>query len=92
MESSYESDVPVGRAEAERHVAPHLLERSFPELVEELAATERARDLALEMLAESEERLARVRALLDLAEWARDNDRGEGSASVRTSDLRRALT
>jgi hypothetical protein len=91
VEPFYESDVPVGRAEVEPLVALHRLEQSYQELVDELVATQRARDLALEMLAECEERLARVRALLDLAEWARENDRDLTSASVRSSDLQRAL-
>lgn len=89
MEPSYEPDVPVARAEVDALEALHRLEHSYRETVDALAATDRARDLALEMLAESEERLARVRALVDFAEWA--DDRGAKSAAVRTSDLRRAL-
>ena len=92
MEPHYESDVPVARTEADTlEAALHRLEYSYRATIDELTATQRARDLALEMLAEFEERLARVRALLDFAEWAQGDDRGETSASVRTSDLRRAL-
>ena len=91
MEPSYESDAPVARAQADALQALRRLERSYEEAVAELAATQRARDLALEMLAGSEERLARVRALLDFAEWAQGDQQHPTSASVRTSDLRRAL-
>ena len=85
-----ESDLPASTRVPGTHDALHRLQLSYREAVDELTATERARDLAFEMLAECEERLARVQALVDLAEWAQENDRS-AVASVRASDLRRAL-
>ena len=59
----------------------------------ELQATERARDLALEGYHAGEERLARVRALADFAEWADAEHPGNGAEpTVRISDLRRSLS
>lgn len=93
VEPSYKSGGPGPRVDT-LDATLHRLERSYRETLEDLATTQLARNLALEMLAQSEERLARVRALVDLAEWAqRDDDFASctTSASVRTSDLRRAL-
>ena len=62
----------------------------------ELGTAERARELALDLVDAQEQRLADVRALADLAEWAAAADSGPGAqpsteARVRVSDLRRAL-
>ena len=63
-------------------------ERRIAEAERDLA--ERARDLALADMVADEERLSRVVALCDMAEWAAETE-GTTAAVVRVDDIRRAL-
>jgi predicted outer membrane protein len=69
------------------------LEAQVRRLETELSTADRARDMALELVADHEQRLAEVRALADMAEWAANIDPApsHSEASIRVSDLRRAL-
>jgi hypothetical protein len=51
---------------------------------------EQARDLALADMLAHEERLSRVVALCDMAEWAAESE-GARPAAVRVDEIRRAL-
>jgi len=69
------------------------LRDELTQLRDELARSERALELALEVVNDSERRLSQVRALADLAEWAPvvvPSGRS-GEPTIRVSDLRRAL-
>jgi phage shock protein A len=69
------------------------LESEAAALRSELAVAERARDLALDEITRYEERIAQVRALVDLAAWATeaDDQPTEREPTIRLSDLRRAI-
>ncbi|MDQ6851485.1 MAG: hypothetical protein M3070_16400 [Actinomycetota bacterium] len=58
----------------------------------ELADTVRARDLAFAQIAAQDDRIARVQALADLADWAAGQELANlTQPTVRVSDLRRSL-
>jgi hypothetical protein len=57
---------------------------------EQLRVAERARDLALADMEAHEERLTRVVALCDMAEWATETA-GGGPPAVQVDEIRRAL-
>ena len=68
------------------------LEAEIRNLRARLRATERARDLAVAEIERCEARLARARALADLADWADSTEGdGRGDPTVRVSELRHAL-
>ena len=67
------------------------LEAEIRTLRATVRATERARDLALAEIGRCEARLARARALADLADWADSAEGAGGDPTVRVSDLRHAL-
>jgi hypothetical protein len=69
------------------------LDARLADMEAELSQAHRAAELALELVAEQERRLAQVRALVDLAEWASSQDAPGAleEPAIRASDLRRAL-
>lgn len=77
----------VGSGEVER------LRAELARLRGELAASEQARDMAVDLAQAQEQRLAEIRALVDMAEWADSIEPRAGGAepSVRVSDVRRAM-
>lgn len=73
--------------------AADALRAELAEVEAELARARRAAELALDLVAEQEQRLAQVRALADMAEWASsaEPEAADREPTIRVSDLRHAL-